>query len=113
MNKEIKLTIRLKEKGVRTHRRSGNRLLDVPGRRYIQGTIVISEDEIYRWTIESCLSWLREKGYGYEIQFNPGHESYTTVWRKKPFYEHVIEIKPGSELEGLLEGMVKIMEGEK
>lgn len=89
MNKVIELTNRLKELGVEFRITQGAKL-----------------DIIILWTIESCIKWIREKGYS-------GYVTWGTEFSRVKISEHDdIAVSPGSELQGLLECMVKIMEGE-
>lgn len=94
MNKIIELTIKLKELGV------------------VVASWTSTED--VSWTIESVLAWLREKGWAYSVVYYNDHDNHEVdIWvihpGKNPPYKSVV--KPGHELEGLLECMVKIEEG--
>lgn len=95
MSKEIELTQKLKELCVARNLTKTNNWKERP------------------WSIESCLSWLREKGYKYQRDWLETDQIEIIITNTIYAISYSIVVNPEDELEGLLMHMLKIAEGGK
>jgi len=95
MSKEMELTKQLKKLGVE------NNWYDLENRARAN------------WTIETCIKWLRNDGFTYSINPEEGVDRMEITLYRIPYDCEIFVIrycKPGHELEGLLECMIKVVE---